>query len=438
MSDALPLAPRPNLNQYKKLAKDLQHACKSGSPDAVRAWAADLIERLARLQKAEMTDDMREGLNRATQRIEERWNKLLASGNRRDRCLLADAQYFVALEHGFTSWPKFSAHLDMIARRGSPVSNFEAAVDAIVEGDAGTLRALLRKHPELVRARSTREHRSTLLHYVSANGVEDFRQKTPANIVEITRILLEAGADVNATSRAYGGESTALGLASTSIHPEYAGVQIALLETLLAFGADIEQPGQAGNQHTAVNGCLANGQGGAARFLAGRGAHLDLEAAAGVGYLDVVKGFFDDAGNLTKGATREPLESGFMYACGYGRIDVVRYLIERGVNPGVHNDGGQTGLHWAAYGPHVEVVKALIEAGAPVNVADAHQRTPLDWAVGACVGAETAEDRQRGYEMVARLVRAGAKPDLQRARPRVRERAEADPSLMAALRGETH
>jgi hypothetical protein len=215
-------------------------------------------------------------------------------------------------------------------------------------------------------------------------------------------------------------------------------VQIALLETLLAFGADIEQPGQAGNQQTAVNGCLANGQGGAGRFLAGRGAHLDLEAAAGVGYFDVVKSYFDDAGNLTKGATRKQLESGFMYACGYGRIDVVRYLIERGVNPGLHNDVGQTGLHWAAYGPHVEVVKALIEAGAPVNVADAHQRTPLDWAVGACVGAETAEDRQRGYEMVARLVRAGAKPDLQRARPRVRERAEADPNLMAALRGEIH
>jgi hypothetical protein len=26
---------------------------------------------------------------------------------------------------------------------------------------------------------STRAHRSTLLHYISANGVEDFRQKTP-------------------------------------------------------------------------------------------------------------------------------------------------------------------------------------------------------------------------------------------------------------------
>ena len=57
-----------------------------------------------------------------------------------------------------------------------------------------------------------REHRSTLLHYVSANGVEDFRQKTPANIVEITRLLLKAGADVNAESESYGGRSTTLGL----------------------------------------------------------------------------------------------------------------------------------------------------------------------------------------------------------------------------------
>ena len=40
MSDAVPLPPRPNLEQYKKLAQDLRHACKSRQPDAIRAWAA--------------------------------------------------------------------------------------------------------------------------------------------------------------------------------------------------------------------------------------------------------------------------------------------------------------------------------------------------------------------------------------------------------------
>jgi hypothetical protein len=31
MSDALPLPPRPNLEQYKKRAKDLVKICKSGA-----------------------------------------------------------------------------------------------------------------------------------------------------------------------------------------------------------------------------------------------------------------------------------------------------------------------------------------------------------------------------------------------------------------------
>jgi hypothetical protein len=42
--------------------------------------------------------------------------------------------------------------------------------------DLEGLRALLDREPVLVRARSPREHRCTLLHYSGANGVEQFRQ----------------------------------------------------------------------------------------------------------------------------------------------------------------------------------------------------------------------------------------------------------------------
>jgi hypothetical protein len=35
------LPPRPNLEQYKKLAKDFQSACKLGDSRAVRAWLHD-------------------------------------------------------------------------------------------------------------------------------------------------------------------------------------------------------------------------------------------------------------------------------------------------------------------------------------------------------------------------------------------------------------
>ena len=48
--DALPLPARPDLGQYKKQAKELVKACKSGAPDAVRAWAGHWIKRLARVR----------------------------------------------------------------------------------------------------------------------------------------------------------------------------------------------------------------------------------------------------------------------------------------------------------------------------------------------------------------------------------------------------
>jgi hypothetical protein len=400
MSDAVPLPPRPNLEQYKKIAKDLQAACKSGEAASIGDWAA-------------------------------RWRKFQETHPRAGRCLLADAQFFLARAHGFASWPKFAAHVEALKRARSPVSQFEAAVDAIVAGDAAGLERLLRENPELARARSTREHRSTLLHYVSANGVEDFRQKTPPNIVEIARLLLGAGADVNAESDAYGGRSTALGLTATSCHPETAGVQTALMELLIGHRAAIDGP----DAPSAVNNCLGNGRGLAAVFLASRGARLDLEGAAGVGRLDLVRSCFSDDGSLKPPATRKQMEDGFAWACEFGRTDVVEFLLQRGMTVDVKlRHYGQTGLHWAAFGGHADTVRLLIARGSPLEWKDeTFDGTPLAWALhewrhaGAGVSGGGSY-----YEVVALLVRAGATPE-----DADTEAARHDPRMLAALRGES-
>jgi hypothetical protein len=189
-------------------------------------------------------------------------------------------------------------------------------------------------------------------------------------------------------------------------------VQIELLETLLAHGAQIEKPGLTGNQSSAVRGCLANGQGRAAQFFAERGAEMDLEEAAGVGRLDVVKRFFDERGVLRPPATREQMESGFLYAAGYGHIDTVRFLLEKGVDPGVRNRDGQTALHWSTYGPHLEVARLLLTQRPSLIDAreTAFDGTPLDWALHAWANV-TREDRERAYEMVTLMIQAGGKPD---------------------------
>jgi hypothetical protein len=69
--------------------------------------------------------------------------------------------------------------------------------DAIVTGDTRTLERLLRRNPSLIRERSTRRHRATLLHYVGSNGVESFRQKCPKNVVSTAEVLLKAGAEAD-------------------------------------------------------------------------------------------------------------------------------------------------------------------------------------------------------------------------------------------------
>ncbi len=271
---------------------------------------------------------------------------------RTERCTLARAHFSIARAHGFESWPRFVKHLEGLAK-DSPVSRFEAAADAIAGGDAASLKRLLHEDPKLIRMSSTREHGATLLHYVSANGVEDFRQRTPHNIVEIAEMLLHAGAEVDAMANVYGGGCTTLGLAATSIHPVRAGVLEQLLEALLRHGASLEL--------ASVRACLANGRPQGAEFLVRHGARLNFVEAAGIGRLDLTKRLFD-------GASVEQQTEGFGYACEYGRKNVVQFLLEKDAGLVAQMANGQTGLHMAAIGGQLEIVKLLLPYKPPLDV----------------------------------------------------------------------
>ena len=391
---ALPLPPRPSLERYKKLAKELVKACRSGDEEAIGDWAEQWIRTLTKLAGWQSTRQQRAQIDRWTNQVEDFARRKLPG-----KCALADAQFVVARSHGFESWPKFARHLEALAHKSSTVSRFEAAAEAIVNGDVAALKRLLHEDPKLVRASSTREHDATLLHYVSANGVEGYRQKTPQNIVEITKILLNAGAEIDAAANVYGGGSTTLGLAATSIHPERAGVQEALLHTLLDRGASLEQPSIAGNRPSIVIACLANGRLKAAEFLAARGAHLDLPGAAALGRLEVVNSSFAVS-------PKEQLNEGFLYACQYGRNIVVEFLLERGADPATARGDGQTALHLAVIGGYLHIVKLLLRHNAPLEVMNHYGGTVLDQALWS---AAHGGDPEVCIAILDALAAAGAK-----------------------------
>jgi ankyrin repeat protein len=386
--DALPLPPRPNLERYRKLAKSLVKASKSGEENAIGDWADHWIRAVAKAYKPRWIDGWIDQVEEFARR------KLAEKGS------LTSAQFVIARSHGFESWPRFSKHLEALSQKASSASRFEAAADAIVTGDIAALKRLLREDPRLIHAKSTREHDSTLLHYTSANGVESYRQKTPKNIVKITQLLLDAGAEVDAISNVYGDGCTTLGLAATSVHPEQAGVQEPLLQLLLDHGAKLDQSPIAGNRHSIVMACIANGRPNAAEFLANRGAHLDLAGAAALGRLDLVKSLFDEK-QLTKA---------FLNACAQGRNSVVEFLLEKGPDLSAHSGDGQTALHYACIGGHPETVKLLLPHNPPLELKNVYGGTMLGQTLWS---AAHGGDPNVYIEIIEALIAAGAKlPEL--------------------------
>ena len=217
-------------------------------------------------------------------------------------------------------------------------------------------------------------------------------------------------------------------------------MQIPLMELLIKHGAIIDGP----DGGSAVNGSLHNGRGEAAEFFAKHGAHLDLEGAAGVGRLDVVKSYFNDDGSLKPPATEQQMKDGFAWACEFGRTNVVEFMLQKGMKIDVSlKHDGQTGLHWAAYGGHAEVVELLLKWGAPVDARDENYGgTALGWAL-YCWGnsSEGRADKSCFYDVVALLVKAGAKLDEEwyeddEDRRRAREKLRADPRMLAVLGNE--
>jgi ankyrin repeat protein len=269
----------------------------------------------------------------------------------------------------------------------------------VVTGDLPGLTAFLGRDPDLVRARSSRVtpfdppvHRATLLHYVAANGVEGHHQRTPPNAVEVARTLLEAGADPNALASLYGGECTTMTLLVSSAHPAAAGLQVPLVDVLVDHGAGVNPLGT-GQWKSPLMTALVFGYLDAARALVRRGASVDaLTSAAGLGQLDSVHRFLD-------AADPDERHRALALAAQNGQADVVRILIDSGVDPNRFNPDGfhshSTPLHQAALAGHEAVVHLLVERGARLDIEDTiWHATPLGWAVHG------------GQELVAALLRS--------------------------------
>jgi len=249
---------------------------------------------------------------------------------------------------------------------------FREAVEAIDSGNISSLQSLLGKNPGLINKRLDIPAEGYFMHpylmwFIAENPIR--HEKLPANILEITKILIDT-AKRNAADSYQQQIDYTLGLVATGRIPRESGVQNEWIDLLIDNGAT---PGNG-------IGALAHGNTGAAKHLIERGGTLTLATAIG---LDME----EDIHRLAKDATKNDLEIALMMAAFYGKSKWISYVISLGVNVnaylsrsnGFHSHA--SALHQAVFSGSLESVKILVDAGADLNAIDKiYEGTPLNWA----------------------------------------------------------
>lgn len=318
----------------------------------------------------------------------------------------------LAERHGLKSW-------DALVRRVAalPQTPFVLAYRALEDGDRARLEALLDEHPDLVHMRGT-------------NGNDLLGM---AGSIELVRLLLERGADVN-RGNDYGW---------TRLHSAGYGDGVELAQFLLGAGArtDISARGDGGTPlvvalfwgHRRVVDLLGL-EPGNLRVAAGLGHVAMIDELVGTSAAGMHRAFYRPHGGFPawqpSGDPQEILDEALVWAAKSGRVDAIGRLVElgagldadpyrgtpltwaacngrvaairrlvalgadvnrRGSFGGPDHGEGVTALHLAAQSGQADAVEALLELGADPTIVDAlHGGTPAGWAA-FCGQAELAE-----------------------------------------------
>jgi len=349
-----------NVEQLRKQAKELVRAARAGDSAALARFG-DLPLRLA---SAQLVLAREHGYSSwpALVRVEveqpfhtdmEYYEGRAAGIATVNGVSLADARRELAGRHGFSSWAALRKHVDALARGEERPSPFVLAYRAIEANDRERLVELVEAHPEIVEMRGT-------------NGNDLFGM---ANGLEITRFLLERGADVN-RGNDYGW---------TKLHQAGYSNDVELARLLLAAGArsDLFARGDGG---TPLIAALFWGHREVAPLLGLE--PRNLRVAAGLGLVEMIdelagtpaagahRGFYRPHGGFPEWTPsddpQEILDEALVWAAKADRVEAIDRLVELGANVEADPYRG-TPLAWAATNGRVAAVRRLVELGADVN-----------------------------------------------------------------------
>jgi ankyrin repeat protein len=326
----------------------------------------------------------------------------------------ADAQLVYAREHGFDSWDDLARRVNLLASDSSVEASepFLAAFEALKSGDVAALKSLLTGNPRLARDRGT--NGNTLLNL----AVSIAAHAKPDVGLALVESLLAAGADVND-----GNDRGA-----TPLHQAGYSNQCAIAAALIQKGADLDAEAH-GSGGTPLIFALFWGHREVSDLLGRRSvAPGNLRACAGLGSKDLMEHCFSGETTLTFEACaargfyrphsgfpdwqpstdpQEILDEALVWACKSGRTEVLPRLLRAGARLDADPYRG-TPLIWAAWCNRVETAMWLIDHGAIVD----HKATFGGPNHGQGVTALHMASQNGQVSMVKLLIERGADPSI--------------------------
>ena len=201
---------------------------------------------------------------------------------------------------------------------------------AIADGDTETVTRMLKSDPALVNMPDEDDQYASMpIHFAAIGGN-----------VEIARMLLAAGADIEAGDS---DESTPLHVAALNRRPE-------MVAFLIEREADVNRRDR--NQGYALSFASSGGDTAVVRTILDAGADLNFTSEQGVTLLH--------------------------YAASRQLGDLFRRLVDRGDDPNAATAQGSTVLHWAA---NPEMIQSLLDLGVEPSPVDSSGNTPLMSAI---------------------------------------------------------
>ena len=284
---------------------------------------------------------------------------------------LADAQYDIAKQYGFSSWRALKAHIDSLTVEGQ-------LFDAAATGDTMRLTALLEAHPDRLGVRNE-PYEWSLLHVAAHNGRLD-----------AVNLLLERGLDVNTREK---GDNT------YAMHWAAAAGHVDVVRRLADAGGDVIGHGDDHELEvigwaSCWEGCDDEAHGAVVEVLLDHGAHHHIFSAVAMRLGDEVRRIVRaDPSRLNQRMSRnENHQTPLHFAVRMNRPEMVALLLELGADPLATDGDGYTA---AMYAPNPEADRRVMEAIRAMTMAElrsadrgsrAAHGNPLDLVAAVSLG----------------------------------------------------